>query len=163
TNLCLPAALLACAVLAACSQPTAVDEPGPPPPEADAGYWVLGYHPWWMQDAWQAYDLSVVGKILFFDVAVRDDGTFEERNGWPQAWGAMAARAHAADAAVVPTVSILDTGTFVDLFGDPAHTYALRQNLVALVDEAGADGLHLDFEVFDPVSPYVRRAFTSFV
>lgn len=144
-----------------CSSPTAVEEP--PPVREDAGFWVMGYHPYWLQNAWESYDFSVLGKIMFFDVTVKADGSLDARNGWPQAWQPLAKRARQARTAVVPTVTILDTGTFVDLFGNPVATQALRRHLVTLVQETPVEGLHLDFEVFDPVGGYVRRAFTSFV
>lgn len=147
--------------LVGCSAPTEANEPAEPEPVR--GFWVAGYHPWWLKDAWQAYDLSTLGKILFFDLSVGADGTLSKRNGWPGAWAPMVARMHEQGLAVVPTVSILDTPTFQNLFSEPAHTQALRRALVGLVAETSVDGVHLDFEVFDGVTPYVRRAFVSFV
>jgi len=128
-----------------------------------AEFWVVGYHPYWMNDSWKSYDYSALDQILFFDVSLDSDGTIKERNGWPDRWNDLRNEAGKKEISIVPTVSILDSDTFLRLFENPDHVITLRETLVSLVQETAPKGLHLDFEMYDPVTSYVRRAFTRFV
>ena len=126
-------------------------------------YRVIGYHPSWMQDSWKSYDYNVLDQILFFDLSLNRDGTIKDRNGWPDRWEGLIDLAESNDVTLIPTLSILDSDTFLRLFEHPDHVAALRETLVNLVQETTVHGLHLDFEMYDPSTSYIRRAFTRFI
>ncbi len=124
---------------------------------------VVGYHVWWMGDAWQEADLAGLDVLAFFDLSVGPDGSIAAANGWPEAWRPMTAAAQRAGARVVPTLSLFDRATFVAVLSDEAATARLLRAAVEAARDGGADGVHLDFEVFEPVPSEVRDAYPRFV
>jgi spore germination protein YaaH len=124
---------------------------------------VFGYHAWWMGDRWRRYDLQPVDKLIFFEVRVDSTGGFETTNGYPETWRSMAQEARAAGVPVVPTIALFDVEVYETIMRDPARTDLLLRETLDLVREGDADGVHLDFEFFDPVAPDVRDAFTAWV
>ena len=151
------------AMAAGCSAPTAIEQPPTTPEPPEPSYWVAGYHPYWLGDAWTTYDLSVVQKVMFFDVEVGAAGNITNRNGWPENWEPLIAKVKSSGGVVVPTVSLFDRDAYVQLFSDPAAVDTLKRELLGLIDQQQLDGLHLDFEIFDAAPRELRVAFTSFV
>lgn len=132
--------------------------------EADRDdFLVFGYHAWWMGDRWQRYDIAPVDKLIFFEVRVDESGGFETTNGYPETWVDMIAKARASGVPVVPTIALFDSAVYATIMRDPARRARLLSETLALVEAADADGVHLDFEFFDPVEPDVRDAFTGWV
>lgn len=124
---------------------------------------VFGYHAWWMGDAWHEVDLDVLDELLFFDLEVAPDGTVAEANGWPDRWLPMAARAQAQGTRIVPTFSLFDADIFTAVFTDPAAQDRLFAAVIEAVEAVGADGVHLDFELFEDVPDAARDAYAPFV
>jgi spore germination protein YaaH len=120
---------------------------------------VLGYHAWWMTDAWKEYDLSLYDKVLFFEFAVDQEGRIAERHGWPDAWKPMIEAVHAAGGRVAPTFAILDPQVFSAVLGSSARRNRLKSSILTLVRAAGADGAHLNFEIFEASTPEARDGF----
>lgn len=128
-----------------------------------AGFQVFGYHAWWMRDTWRTYDFGSLDKLMYFELRATGDGSFIETNGWPGEGTSLRSEARRAGTMVVPTVAVLDETSFTTLFGSPANMRRLLDNTMKAVLEAQADGVHLNFEMFAPVSRNVRGNITRFV
>lgn len=123
---------------------------------------MAGYHPWWATDAWTLYPWDVLDEVYFFEIEVAADGTIADARGWPDA--RLSARAAQAGVRVVPTVSLHDAAAFSALFADPSRADRLVERLIGLLEATpGLAGIHLDFEVFEPVDPEVRDGYSAFV
>ena len=88
---------------------------------------VIGYHAWWMTDAWRGYDLDLYDKILFFELAVEADGTVRDLHGWPEAWTGMIAAVHEKGGKVAPAFAILDPVTYSSVLGNRTARDRLRR------------------------------------
>jgi spore germination protein YaaH len=131
-------------------------------PTSGERFFVAGYHPYWADDAWTLYPWDVLDEVYFFEIEVAADGTLADAHGWPDA--GLSSRAAEAGVRVVPTVSLHDAAAFSALFADPARADRLVEQLIALLEATpGLAGIHLDFEVFEPVDPEVRDGYTAFV
>ncbi|MGE0160218.1 MAG: glycosyl hydrolase family 18 protein [Gemmatimonadales bacterium] len=131
-------------------------------PTAGDRFFVAGYHPYWAGNAWTAYPWDALDEVYFFEIEVGGDGTIADPHGWPDA--GLLARAREERVRIVPTVSLHDAVTFSTLFSAPTSAAHLVDELIVLL-QATPDlaGLHLDFEVFEPVALDVRDGYTAFV
>lgn len=135
----------------------------PLPTEGDR-YYVSGYHPYWAADAWRDYPFDALDRIYFFEVEAGPDGDLADTHGWPDAWRGLVARAVEKGVDIVPTLSMHDLSDFETVFGSPERSARLVDEALGLLHETpGLGGLHLDFEVFEPVSREVRDGYTDFV
>ena len=162
------------AVFASCyADVEAASDAGTPPiaPEREAAtqrerawsFQVFGYHAWWMRDLWQSYDLELLDKIMFFELRAAADGSISEKNGWPGDAASLSAAARKGGVGLVPTVAILDPAVFRGIFGSTANTNRLIENVMDVVKNADADGVHLNVEIFEPVAPALQNGLTNFV
>lgn len=135
---------------------------GEPEPEPRT-FEVAGYHAWWSGDAWTQYDFTSLDGLYFFSLEVGMDGRLTNRRGWPEDWAAMISTARVTDTPVIPSVTILDSDTYLSVLSDTTATKTLLAELVALATDVSADGVHLDFEMFDPVPFEVRENLTKLV
>lgn len=127
-------------------------------------FFVSGYHPYWAGDAWQAYPWEALDELYFFELEAGDDGTIADAHGWPGEWQTLVDRARVEGTRIVPTVSQHDPAAFRELFADPARAARLVEEMATLVTATpGLGGIHLDFEVFEPVGTAARDGFTAFV
>jgi spore germination protein YaaH len=155
-------ATLCVAVVSASCAPLA--RPGSVTPTAGDRFFVSGYHPYWAGDVWRTYPWDALDELYFFELEVGSDGTVADPHGWPEAWLPLVERARTEGLRVVPTISQHDATAFVALFGDPARIARLVDELAELlIATPGLGGLHLDFEVFEPVPAESRAGFTTFV
>jgi spore germination protein len=139
----------------------------PPPsltPASAVQPFVAGYHPYWANASWEGYPFDLIDELFFFEAEVGADGSFVDRHGWPGDWAPMLRRAREADVQVVPTVSQHDPEAFEQLFTDSHRIDRLVESTLGLLHETpGLAGIHLDFEVFQPVTIDARDGFTAFV
>jgi spore germination protein YaaH len=127
-------------------------------------FFVAGYHPYWAGRHWDGYPRDLLDELYFFELEAASDGSFLDRHGWPGQWTALIADAAEADVQLTPTVSMHDPEAFQALFRDPDSVERLVSGIESLLAETpGLAGIHLDFEVFQPVDLTVRDGFTSFV
>ena len=146
----------------AASEPSAVPEQ--PAPEAEDAFLVSGYHPYWMQDTWTAYEPSVYDEIYFFSIDIDSSGQIADRHGWPDRWFTMQQELSGRSIRVTPVVTLFSQSGFERLFAEPETSDELLETLVDLLrDSPSAGGLQLDFEIYQPVAAEVRRNFTAFV
>jgi len=160
--------LLFAASLSACAGDSAVDAvPGGVDSDPDTREPMIpstaGYHPYWSQAAWSAYDFGSIDVLFFFDQTVAFNGSIADRNGWPEQWGDLIAAADASGTPIHVTISILDANIYRSVFGSEIATARLLAELEDLAASGSISGLHLDVEIFEPMDPGLRTAFTSFV
>lgn len=152
--------------MATCNPPVhseAADEPLPAPPIPSVNERVVGYHPYWSQDAWRTYDFSLLDELIVFDLSVGVDGTIEDDRGWPYRWVELMDHAEEQGTRIVPAVTILEAELFATLFSDAPRTHRLLQTLTDLAASGSVGGLHLEFEVYDTIPAVARAQFTGFV
>lgn len=124
---------------------------------------VLGYHPYWMGSQWRNYDFNVFSDLVFFTIYVESDGNFKSPNGWPLSWGDLVIKAKEKGVRLMPSITLLESRKFDLLFSNYTAQARLKQNVMDAVRLANSDGVHLDFEAFDPVSATAKANFTRFV
>lgn len=124
---------------------------------------VHGYYAWWTRGLWLDLDLSLYDKLFFFDITPASDGSLLARNGYPFAWEGLIESADSFNVPVIPTLALLDADSLQALFLDPEHRSRLLDVSMALIEESGGAGLHLDFEWFAPAEDSLRNGFHSYV
>jgi spore germination protein YaaH len=133
-------------------------------PTSGDRFFVAGYHAYWAGDAWTAYPWDALDELYFFETEAGADGGVADSRGWPDRWGPLVERARAEGVRVVLTVSLHDAAAFGELFAQPDRISRLVDEVVALLRATPSlGGVHLDFEVFEPVETRVRDGFTAFV
>ena len=133
------------------------------PTEGDRFY-VAAYHPWWAGDSWTDSPLEALDELFYFELEVAGDGRWLDPHGWPSEWSAMTEAALAAGVPVTPTLSMHDPEAFETLLSDPSAIDTLVAGAIGLLQaHEGLSGLHIDFEVFQPVSRQARSGFGDFL
>ncbi|MBI5720452.1 MAG: hypothetical protein HZC37_22475 [Burkholderiales bacterium] len=117
---------------------------GPPRPV------VWGYYPWWLGDQWRALELRPYDGLRFFAIDIDDEGQLAQSNGWPQQWEHLREATRARRLPLEVTVTMFSAPRFERVFTDPGRRGRLLAELLRLA--AQASGIHLDIEIFDPVS-----------
>lgn len=155
------AALLLLPGLGACA-PRA---PGPAAsPQGKPGLFVTGYHPWWSGDEDHTYPPEVLDQLFYFEIEAGPDGEILDSHGWPEGWSGLRERARRAGLQVVPTVTMHDPQAFESVFRDSSRSERLLEAVMAILRaDPSLRGIHLDLEVFQPVSPEARDGYTAFV
>jgi spore germination protein len=154
--------VVACAVLssacAAAGRPTTTVTPA-----SSGDFFVTGYHPYWAGASWTGYPLDLLDELYFFETEAGADGTLADLHGWPTAWEELVAQALAEGVRVIPTVSMHDATAFEAVFTDAGRIDRLVESSLGLLSARPEQaGIHLDFEVFQPVSVDARDGFTAF-
>jgi spore germination protein YaaH len=160
--LALLSSLLAVSFAAGCATSAGPRRSVTPPTKGD--FFVAGYHPYWAASGWTAYPFDLLDELFFFEAEAGAEGTLADLHGWPTEWAGMADAAMRAGVQVVPTVSMHDPDAFETVFTDAARIDRLvESSLSLLAARPTLAGIHLDFEVFQPVSLEARDGFTAFV
>jgi len=124
---------------------------------------VAGYHVSWMERAWTEYDFDLLDVLFFFDLPVDPDGRLADTQGWPHAWVDLIAEARSHDVPIHLTISILEADVFHSVFSSAAHVEQLLSGITGIAASGSVGGIHLDVEIFEPMTPGVRGAYTRFV
>ncbi|MBZ0269851.1 T9SS type A sorting domain-containing protein [bacterium] len=131
----------------------AAKAPAPIVPRGDTlDHLVYGFHPYWMNDAYTAYEWSLLSAVAWFSLELDGGGQVAHAHGWP--WNALVTEAHAHGVPVLVTVTLFDAAALDALLVSPAHREAAVANVVAQVVAGGADGVCVDFEGV----PHARKA-----
>jgi spore germination protein len=127
-------------------------------------FFVSGYHPHWTGDVWETYPYDALDRLYFFELEAASDGSIADAHGWPGDWLGLIRRAQDEGVDLVPTLSMHGAEGFAALFSSPASSARLVEEALGLLQATpGLGGLHLDFEVFEPVGQDVRDGYTAFV
>jgi spore germination protein len=124
---------------------------------------VWGYQPWWMSANWPSVDLGLWHRAIFFELAVEADGRISNIDTLPAGWQGMGAAAAGCGSALDLAFTMFDEKKFEQLFTSTAHRMALLDEILALTRAAGAQGAHLDFEIYKRVSDASVAGFRDFV
>jgi Glycosyl hydrolases family 18/FlgD Ig-like domain len=131
----------------------ATNAPAAVAPRAEAlDHLVYGFHPYWMNDAYTAYEWSLLSAVAWFSLELDGGGQVADAHGWP--WNAFVTEAHAHGVPVLVTATLFDAVALDGLLANPAHRAAAVANVVAQVVAGGADGVCVDFEGV----PHARKA-----
>jgi spore germination protein YaaH len=123
---------------------------------------VGGYHPWWAGDSWVAYPLTGLNRLYLFEVELSSDGGPGDLHGWPERWAALSAAALDARVSFVPTVTLHPEDAVEALLEDSVAVQRAVRTIADLVrDRPEVDGVHLDLEVFRPVSQAARAGYVA--
>jgi spore germination protein YaaH len=149
--------------------------PGPPRQRALAATEVFGFLPSWELDAAGTIDLDQVTTLAWFGLEAGARGTLIREvdgvatpgwAGWTSAtWTALRDRAQAAGVRVVLTVQRFSwtdgqRRRTIRLLSDPGARIRLVADIMAVITEAGVDGVNLDVE---PLPREVSADFTQLV
>ncbi|MGD1847040.1 MAG: glycosyl hydrolase family 18 protein [Salibacteraceae bacterium] len=123
-------------------------------------YKVLGFHPYWMGDAWQVYDFSLLSHLAYFSYELQSDGNYASVHDWNST--KMIDSAHQAnpDCKVLLTVNSFNSNTNQEFLNSPNAQDRLIQNLSTLLKGRNGDGVVIDME---NVPEAEGQAFTLFI
>lgn len=124
---------------------------------------LYGYHVWWMGEAWNAPEYNVLDGIFTFEIRVNADGEFETVNGFPEQWDALGRSLRNRGALYAPTFAMFEAQAFDALFTSVLARDNLVRNIERIVTASIANGVHIDFELYEPVSREAREGFSRFV
>lgn len=105
---------------------------------------VFGFHPYWMGTVWQNYQFSLLTTIAYFGADISATGDMVEAHGWPV--NSLINEAHRNGVRVVLTAILFTSSDITTLLSSSTNRNHLIQNLVTSVENAGADGVNVDFE-----------------
>jgi spore germination protein YaaH len=103
---------------------------------------VIGFLPYWVSSYQIRWDLLT--QLCWFQVGVRSDGTISNPHGWPDL--DLIAEAHHNGVKVTLAVTNFEPSSIATLLSSPANRTRFVQGALALVRDAGADGLNVDLE-----------------
>ena len=105
---------------------------------------VFGFHPYWMGIAWQKYRLSLLTTIAYFGADISATGEIVDAHNWPV--NSLITAAHSAGVRVVLTAILFNSSDISTLLESSINRNRLIQHLTTSVENAGADGVNIDFE-----------------
>lgn len=105
---------------------------------------VFGYMPYWTNDT-ENLKYALLTDILFFSCELGTSGALGDCHGWPDA--APIAEAHSYGVKVHLVVTGFDKATVLALVGSETQKATFFAATYALVHDADADGLNIDFEI----------------
>ena len=105
---------------------------------------VFGYHPYWMGTAWQSYNFNLISTIAYFGLETNGSGNIVDHHGWPVT--SLINEAHSYGTEVSLGVILFNSDNLAQLLSSPSNRQTLINNLLTEVNDAGADGVNIDFE-----------------
>lgn len=105
---------------------------------------VFGFHPYWMGTAWQNYNFNLLSTVAFFGVDVNVNGSLGNDHGWPV--NSLISTAHQHGVKVVLVAILFNGNDIATLLNSETNRQNLIDNLLTSVQNAGADGVNIDFE-----------------
>lgn len=141
---------------------TVTSEKAVPGKDASA-YQAWGYQPWWMSAYWPAVDLEQWQRVIFFELPVEEDGSVRGETFLPAGGQTMAQQAARCGTALDLAFSLFDEKKFEQIFSSSSLRSNLLRSILALVQQSGAKGVHLDVEIYKPVSEEAVQGYRDFV
>lgn len=142
--------------------------PRPLVPEGGGELFVTGYHPWWALEAEVTYPVASLDQVFLFEWEASAEGELEAVHGWPADWEPLVLQLREEGVGVAPTLTLFGAENFESVFAnegarDRLTAALLREMTAGPVPVSQISGLHLDVEVFDPVSAAARSGFSTWV
>ncbi len=107
-----------------------------------------------MRQHWRRLRLDLLERLSLFALDITADGRLPQRRGWPQDWAELRRRMRQQGRRFDLTLFLSSPALLETLFTSEAHRQRLLQELLLLGQEV--DGLQLDIEVYDPISPAAK-------
>lgn len=117
---------------------------------------IYGYLPYWTEDS-EHIPWEHLTHLSYFNVAVNADGTLGSSHSWNTDGAALVETGHSYGVQVTLTATLFDDADIGTLLSSATYRTTLINELVALVDGQGGDGVNIDFE-FVPSSPASAKA-----
>ena len=129
---------------------------------AAAGNVMFGYHPYWQDGDEDQYRWDLLTHIAYFSVAINNDGTISDPNGWKSrtAWNNIKTYAQQFDTQTILCATKFGDSDIATFLSDSTARTNAANNLLAEVQAGGAEGINIDFE-FVPTGS--RDDFTLFM
>lgn len=133
----------------------------------DKTYKVFGYIPGWSETKYDDVDFSGFDMLAFYDLPVGQDGNFyEDTKGYTQFNSTDAQdlfqRARAEDVKIIVSISQTSPRSIERLLDDKEAQQLLIGNTKDAIEEAGIDGVVIDFHYEDGQTAYTQK-YTDFV
>lgn len=120
---------------------------------------VFGWHPYWMGNAYQSYNFSLLSVIAYFSYELDPNtGSYFSIHEWKTT--SLIDSAHAHGCKVVLSVTNFGTGNNSKFLTNINAQKTFINTLITLLREKNADGVNIDFEA---ISPANRSDLTNFI
>lgn len=106
---------------------------------------VYGYLPYWASDP-LAVDFDSLTHVAWFDVGLAANGAVTGADSWMGIRESLVSAAHASGTKVHLCVALFDEDTQRSILTSAEHRARAVSELAALINDAGADGVNIDFE-----------------
>ena len=127
--------------------------------QLDSSYRVFGWHPYWMGNAYQSYNFSLLSVIAYFSYELNPyTGSYKSIHDWKSS--AIVDSAHKHGCKVVLSVTNFGKAENATFLSNVNAQKTFINTLITLLREKNADGVNIDFEAI-PVSS--RNALTNFI
>jgi spore germination protein YaaH len=125
----------------------------------DTSFRVFGWHPYWMGNAYESYNFSLLSYIAYFSYELNPNtGGYNTIHNWKTT--ALIDSAHANNSKVLLTVTSFGKEKNKLFLNNIRAQKNLIRQLITLLKERNADGVNLDFE---GVRPMERDELTNFI
>ncbi len=133
-----------------------------------SGYKLFSFAPGWAYNYIDRVDLSGIEAVAHFDVPVNDDGTLmQDITGYELLKSDktldLFQRARSQNIQALITLSQTDIPTIKSILNNPSAQQNLVDESLAEMNDTGATGININFELVDEKDPSYRQKFTNFV
>lgn len=105
---------------------------------------IFGYLPFWVYTTYPDLNYGLLTTIAYFGADIDEFGEIVNLHHWPAA--GLIDRAHQEGVKVALTAVLFNPNQLASLLSDPDRRSNLVSNLLSAVQDAGADGVTVDFE-----------------
>ena len=127
---------------------------------------IYGYYPYWA-DHDESIPWEHLTHLAFFSVSLNPDGSLGNDHNWSTRGAALVEAGKSHGVKVVLTVTMFDSDEIREVLSTPESRERAIENLLTLVQDAGGEGINIDFE-FVPAaqageSPSPKENFVTFM
>jgi spore germination protein YaaH len=105
---------------------------------------IFGYLPYWTYPSYPILNYDLLTTVAYFGAELNGSGNITDLNDWPAA--GLINKAHSEGVRVVLTAILFNSSQLSTLLSNPANRANCINNLLTQVQNAGADGVTIDFE-----------------
>ena len=113
---------------------------------------IYGYYPYWA-DHDDNLPWEHLTHLAYFCVSLNPDGSLGNDHSWATRGAALVEAGHSHGVKVVLTVTMFDSDEIREVLATQETRRRAIDNLLALVQEAGGDGINVDFEFVPSAEP----------
>lgn len=97
------------------------------------------------------------------ELRINKDGDLSNEANWPHQWSALRAHTKHMGIPIDVVVTLFSPNDFDQLFLSSSAIKNLEKNILKELEDPSISGVHLDVEIFEPVSPKASKNYRSFV